>query len=209
MRSAPRRCVRVCYRSHLAAIASGFTGYTSGLDVKRARLPLLHFRIAGGRRHTPAGVTRAGAIVGPTFEVFLHQVGHAFGHVRSTPPSGRAAEWLACPLCVPVQTQRTHHNTAAQGQRGTINVHSAMGQTGYIVFDYRLVALFSCIARRVGRPGPRRHDRLRDPSFCAERVVGAARHYHRRNCQRCCVWAGQALSRNPIGRVAGRNYCAR
>jgi len=38
---------------------------------------------------TPAGVTRADAIVGPTFEVFLHEAGHAVFDYLSVPVLGR------------------------------------------------------------------------------------------------------------------------
>ena len=38
---------------------------------------------------TPAGVTRADAIVGPTLEVFLHEVGHAVFDYLSVPVLGR------------------------------------------------------------------------------------------------------------------------
>ena len=38
---------------------------------------------------TPAGVTRADAIVGPTFEVFLHEAGHAVFDYFSVPVLGR------------------------------------------------------------------------------------------------------------------------
>ena len=38
---------------------------------------------------TPAGVTRTDAIVGPTVEVFLHEVGHAVFHYLSVPVLGR------------------------------------------------------------------------------------------------------------------------
>ena len=38
---------------------------------------------------TPAGVTRADAIVGPTLEVFLHEVGHALFDYLSVPVLGR------------------------------------------------------------------------------------------------------------------------
>ena len=38
---------------------------------------------------TPAGVTRSDAIVGPTLEVFLHEVGHAVFDYLSVPVLGR------------------------------------------------------------------------------------------------------------------------
>ena len=38
---------------------------------------------------TPAGVTRADAIIGPTLEVFLHEVGHAVFDYLSVPVLGR------------------------------------------------------------------------------------------------------------------------
>jgi len=38
---------------------------------------------------TPAGVTRADAIIGPTFEVFLHEAGHAVFDYLSVPVLGR------------------------------------------------------------------------------------------------------------------------
>ena len=41
------------------------------------------------REATPAGVTRADAIVGPTLEVFLHEVGHAVFDYLKTPLMGR------------------------------------------------------------------------------------------------------------------------
>ena len=50
-----------------------------------------------------AGVTRAGAIFGPTIEVFLHEVGHAVFHLLHVPVFGReedAADQLANILIV-------------------------------------------------------------------------------------------------------------
>ena len=41
------------------------------------------------RETTPAGVTRADAIVGPTLEVFLHEVGHAVFDYLEVPVLGR------------------------------------------------------------------------------------------------------------------------
>jgi hypothetical protein len=58
---------------------------------------------------TPAGVTRLDAIVGPTLETFLHEIGHAFFDYHGVPILGReedAADQLAAYILLQFENRR-------------------------------------------------------------------------------------------------------
>jgi hypothetical protein len=183
---------------------------------------------------TPAGVTRADAIVGPTLEVFLHEVGHAVFDVLKIPLLGReedAADQFAAYLLL--QFAKSDARRLIAGTAYAYNVDASKPSTKKNPFAdehglpaqrfYNLLCiaygadskLFADLVEKeisAEGPGRRLRGRIRAGEVCGDE---AHRTVHRPRAREACQREALAEFRNAVNATtlvapkvnSGRSHC--
>lgn len=157
---------------------------------------------------TPAGVTRTDAIVGPTLEVFLHEVGHAVFDYLSLPILGReedAADQLAAYFLLQFAKSDTRRLIAGVAYSYNIDASKPSTKKNAFADEHALPAqrFYNVLCMAYGADSKLFADLVEKGYLPKERAEGCADEYEQ------VAWAIEKLVRPYIDRARAKQVRAK